>query len=191
MTAHKFPGYMATPTVGIINPKFCKPRNGGFCYKVYGTNTTIFVAKLPGGYQCLLIDERDEVLASGWFDVSGVNAAAILFLFDDAVQNALSKDTAKDTTKDTDSNRDNPYTGWCVRPLGEEDYDTNEDTDTADNTAESATKEVNEWGIIPSDYYTESGIFCKQKYADREAAKYDPKIWYLRYPNLPKNEMRV
>ena len=134
MTAYNFPGYMATPPIGIINPKFRRPRNGGFCYEVYGTNATIYVAKLPGGFQCLLIGERDKVLASGWFDVSGVNAAAILFLFDDAVQNALGKDTDKDTTKDTNDNRDNPYTGWCVRPLGEEDYDNNEDICISDGT---------------------------------------------------------
>jgi hypothetical protein len=184
---------MATPAIGTINPNFRKQRNGGFCYEVYGTNTVIFVAKLPGGFQCLLIGERDKVLANGWYDVSGINTAAILFLFDESVQNALANDNANDT----DNNRDNPYTGWCVRPLGTEDYDTNEDTESepvaepvTDNTAaEDTTKKVNEWGIVYEDYYTESGIFCKRKYADREAAKYDPMIWYLRYPNLPKDEM--
>jgi hypothetical protein len=55
--------------------------------------------------------------------------------------------------------------------------------------AQDTASEVNEFGIVPSDFYNESGIFCNQKYADREAKKYNPKVWYLRYPNLPKGEL--
>jgi len=43
--------------------------------------------------------------------------------------------------------------------------------------------------VTPAQDTNESGIFCNRKYAEREAAKYNPKVWYLRYPNLPKDEM--
>ena len=98
MTAHNFPGYMASPAIGSINPKFRKQHNGGFLFEVYGTDAAILVAKFPGGFQCVLVDGDGTVLASGWFDVSGVNAAAVLFLFDGAVQNALGNDTKEDTS---------------------------------------------------------------------------------------------
>ena len=184
MTTYNFPNYMQQPAVGAINTRFGKRHNGGYCYEVFGTDTTIFVASFnpiasaKGGFHCVLVDANGCALANEWFEVSGMNAAAVLFLFCDAVQSALQPAVTEVTAEVTESQ---PVVGMAT--------DMTTDAPVIDEPGATDTPAVNEWGIVPSDFYNENGIFCNRKYADREAAKYNPRVWYLRYPNLPKAEM--